>query len=133
MSRPPLRDGLAEPEVTPAQAALRILDTELDGLAEPEVTPAQAGPDHPNTAIGLDNLAVTYRELGQAGDALPLQQRALQITETTLGPSHPDTAIQLDNLAGTYRALGQPDEAVPLEERARQIREERSAQTGGPE
>ena len=38
--------------------------------------------------------------------ALPLQQRALQITEAALGPDHPSTAIGLGNLALTYRDLG---------------------------
>jgi tetratricopeptide (TPR) repeat protein len=39
------------------------------------------GPDHPSTALRLNNLAATYRALGQADKALPLEQRALQITE----------------------------------------------------
>ena len=50
--------------------------------------------------------AVTYRDLGRLDEALPLLQRALQITETALGPNHPTTAILLNNLAVTYRALG---------------------------
>jgi hypothetical protein len=33
--------------------------------------------------------------LGRLGDALPLQERALAITEAALGPDHPDTAIRL--------------------------------------
>jgi hypothetical protein len=33
------------------------------------------GPDHPDIALKLDNLAVTYLSLGQADKALPLQQR----------------------------------------------------------
>ena len=40
------------------------------------------------------------------GDALPLQERALAITETALGPDHPTTARRLDNLAVTHRDLG---------------------------
>ncbi|MGA9833760.1 MAG: tetratricopeptide repeat protein, partial [Trebonia sp.] len=83
------------------------------------------GPDHPDTAIRLDNLAVTYRDLGRTADALPLQQRALAITETALGPDHPDTAIRLDNLAVTYSDLGRTADALPLEERAGQIRQRR--------
>jgi Tetratricopeptide repeat len=44
------------------------------------ITEAAQGPDHPNAAIRLANLATTYRDLGQADPALPLQQRAEQIT-----------------------------------------------------
>ena len=60
----------------------------------------------------LNNLAVTYRDLGQADKALPLQQRALRITEAVLGPDHPDTAIWLKNLAVTYSDLGEADKAA---------------------
>ena len=51
---------------------------------------ASLGPDHPSTAISLDNLAGTYSDLGQADKALPLQQRALKIIEDALGPDHPE-------------------------------------------
>ncbi len=87
------------------------------------VTEAALGPDHPDTATALDNLAVTYRALGRSAEALPLRERALAVTEAALGPGHPSTAIRLDNLAVTYRALGRPADALPLEERAGQIRE----------
>jgi tetratricopeptide (TPR) repeat protein len=71
----------------------------------------------------LGNLASTYRELGQPDEALPLQQRAVEITEAALGSDHPDTAIRLNNLASTYRELGQPDEALPLQQRVAEITE----------
>ena len=87
------------------------------------ITETALGPDHPDTAIRLGNLAVTYRDLGRPADALPLQERALTITETALGPDHPDTAIRLGNLAATYRDLGRPADALPLQERALAITE----------
>ena len=71
--------------------------------------------------IALKNLASTYSALGRPADALPLDQRALQITEAVAGPHHPDIATALANLAITYRALGQPENAAPLEQRAEQI------------
>ena len=37
------------------------------------------GSGHPHVAIALGNLAYTYSALGRAADALPLEQRALQI------------------------------------------------------
>ncbi|HXW46815.1 MAG TPA: tetratricopeptide repeat protein, partial [Streptosporangiaceae bacterium] len=92
------------------QSALRIIETAL-------------GPDHPDTAICLGNLARTYCELGRPADALPLEQRALAITEAFLGPDHPETAIRLNNLAATHTALGRPADALPLFERALHITE----------
>jgi tetratricopeptide (TPR) repeat protein len=80
-------------------------------------------------AIALGNLAVTYSNLGRAADALPLFERALQITETALGPDHPRVAIALGNLASTYSNLGRAADALPLFERAQRI--ERGGHGGG--
>ena len=88
-----------------------------------EIGQTVLGPDHPDTAVGLGNLAATHRDLGRAADALPLAQQALEITEAALGPDHPRMAIELGNLAATYRALGQPADALPLERQALEITE----------
>ncbi|MFD0579972.1 tetratricopeptide repeat protein [Dactylosporangium darangshiense] len=87
------------------------------------ITETALGPDHPDTALRLDNLAVSLRALGRADEAEALRRRALAITETTLGPDHPDTALRLDNLAVTLRALGRAYEAEPLQRRALAITE----------
>ncbi|MBO2466249.1 tetratricopeptide repeat protein, partial [Actinomadura violacea] len=87
------------------------------------ISEAALGPDHPDVAISLGNLAATHRDLGRAAEALPLEERALAITETALGPDHPDVAIRLGNLAATYADLGRPGETLPLEERALAITE----------
>ncbi|MFB6934468.1 FxSxx-COOH system tetratricopeptide repeat protein, partial [Streptomyces chartreusis] len=60
---------------------------------------------------------------GQADQALPLDKRALEITEAALGSDHPDTALRLSNLGRTLSDLGRYAEALPLEERALQIAE----------
>ncbi|MCX4667986.1 FxSxx-COOH system tetratricopeptide repeat protein [Streptomyces sp. NBC_01381] len=60
---------------------------------------------------------------GQAAQALPLEERALQLTETALGPNHPDTVTCLGNLAETLSALGRHTDALPLKERALQVAE----------
>jgi Domain of unknown function (DUF4062)/Tetratricopeptide repeat len=46
-----------------------------------QITETTLGPDHPSTAIWLDNLADTYRALGQADEAVLLAERARQIGE----------------------------------------------------
>jgi tetratricopeptide (TPR) repeat protein len=82
------------------------------------------GPDHPDTATSLDNLAQLYRAQGKYEQALPLLQRALAIREQQLGPDHPDTATSLDNLAVLYRSQGDYEQAKLLFEHALAIREQ---------
>ena len=62
------------------------------------------GPDHPDVANSLNNLAVLYRDLGRYEAAEPLFKRALAIDEKALGPDHPDVAVSLNHLAGLYHA-----------------------------
>ena len=77
------------------------------------------GPEHPNTAQSLNNLAALYDRQGRYEEAEPLYQRALAIREKALGPEHPNTATSLNNLVAFYRSLGRGDEAARLEARAK--------------
>ena len=61
------------------------------------------GPDHPDVAQALNNLAVLYYKQGRYAEAEPLYKRALAIGEKALGPDHPDVATALNNLAELYR------------------------------
>ncbi|MFE7058509.1 tetratricopeptide repeat protein, partial [Streptomyces californicus] len=63
------------------------------------------------------------RSRGQARHALPLEERALAVTEAALGSDHPTTAIRVGNLARTLGELGRHVEALPLEERALAVTE----------
>ncbi len=78
----------------------------------------QLGPDHPDTATSLNNLAELYKSQGKYIEAEPLYQRAIAIDEKALGPEHPGLATDLNNLAGLYWAQGKYAEAVPLYQRA---------------
>ena len=71
-----------------------------------ELAEKQFGPEHPNVARSLNNLAVLYNAQGLYGEAEPLHKRALAIVEKTLGPEHPYVATSLNSLAGTYQAQG---------------------------
>jgi tetratricopeptide (TPR) repeat protein len=82
------------------------------------------GPEHPDLAASLNNLAGIYQAMGANSQALPLYQRALKIREKALGPEHPDTAASLNNLAALYWAMAAYDQALPLYQRALKIREE---------
>ena len=74
-------------------------------------------------ASRLNQQAVELYQAGRYQEALPLQQRSLEIYEQALGPEHPDTCTSLNNLAGLYQAMGAFDKALPLYQRTLKIRE----------
>jgi len=73
-----------------------------------------SGPEHPDTAAILNNLASHYQDMGEYGKAEPLLQRALAICGKTLGPEHPDYATSLNNLALLYHSMGDHTQAKAL-------------------
>ena len=81
------------------------------------------GPEHPDTANSLNNLAGLNYSQGLYAKAEPLYQRALSIREKALGPEHPDTANSLNNLAELHNVQGLYAKAEPLLQRALAIRE----------
>jgi tetratricopeptide (TPR) repeat protein len=87
------------------------------------------GPEHPDLAVWLNNLASLYKNQSKYEEAEPLFKRAIAIGEKTLGPEHPDLATWLNNLATLYDDQGKYEEAEPLYQRAIVIGEK----TLGPE
>ncbi|HZD69014.1 MAG TPA: FxSxx-COOH system tetratricopeptide repeat protein [Actinomycetes bacterium] len=81
------------------------------------------GPDHPEVAASLHNLANVLRAQGDLQGARTLQERALSICEASLGADHPHTANSLSSLANVLRAQGDLQGARTLHERALSIRE----------
>ena len=57
------------------------------------------GPDHPDTAMSLNNLALLYATQAKYDLAEPLYKRALAINEKVLGPDHPNTIQFRENIA----------------------------------
>src|SRR5438552_1668836 len=57
------------------------------------------GPNHPDTAQSLNNLAAFYKSQGDYEQAKPLYEHALAIIEKTFGSNHPNTKIVRENLA----------------------------------
>jgi tetratricopeptide (TPR) repeat protein/class 3 adenylate cyclase len=86
---------------------------------------ARLGPDHPDTARCLRNLAIALFNHGELTTARGLFERALTIVEAHLGPDHPDTALGLSNLAVLLGEQGDLATARSLFERALTIRETR--------
>ncbi len=81
------------------------------------------GPDHPDVAWCLNNLAMTHSSMSNHENALPLKIRALEIYEKILGKEHPYTSIASNNLAVTYFNLAQFDKALIFQLRALAIDE----------
>jgi tetratricopeptide (TPR) repeat protein len=64
------------------------------------------GPDHPDVAASLNNLATLLDKQGKYDEAEPLYRRALAIRKKVLGPDHPDVAASLNNLAALLHKSG---------------------------
>jgi tetratricopeptide (TPR) repeat protein len=96
------QDWLAEPLY---EQALKICEKEL-------------GPEDPETATILDNLANVYCMQGRFKKAEPLCKRALAIREKAFGPENPSTAVSLHNLADLHRHQRQFKKAKLLYQRA---------------
>ncbi|MGB6013701.1 MAG: tetratricopeptide repeat protein, partial [Nodosilinea sp.] len=83
------------------------------------------GPDHPDVATSLNNLAELYRLQGRYGESEPLHQEALSIRRQQLGDRHPAVATSLSNLALLHLDQGRYEEAEPLHQESLAIRRER--------
>jgi Tfp pilus assembly protein PilF len=76
------------------------------------------GPDHPQVASPLNNLAILYYQQGKFQEAEPLYQRALHIRKQSLGPDHPLTRQVRDNYTLLLQAANRQEAAKKLEENA---------------
>ena len=81
------------------------------------------GPNHPDVANSLNDLALLLKNQGQYAAAEPLYRRSLAIVKKALGPDHHNVATSLNNLAGLLSAQGQYAAAEPLYRRSLAIRE----------
>jgi CHAT domain-containing protein/tetratricopeptide (TPR) repeat protein len=81
------------------------------------------GPDHPDVAQSLNELARLYRIQGRFAEAEPLFKRSITIYEKALGPDHPRVGTALSNLAVLYHAQARYTEAELLYRRSLALRE----------
>ena len=81
------------------------------------------GPEHPDVAAALSNLAGGLEDMNRLTEAEPLMRRALAIVEKNLGSEHPNVASALNGLAGLLQATNRLAEAEPLFRRALAIDE----------
>ena len=81
------------------------------------------GPDHPDVAINLNNLAGCCQATNRMAEAEPLFRRALAIDERSYGPDHPDIATTSTTWRSLLQATNRLAEAEPLSRRALAIDE----------
>jgi tetratricopeptide (TPR) repeat protein len=105
-------DGLGRSDE--AEAAIRDLLPDLE---------AALGPDHPEVAVALNNLAAIVQRRGSLDEAEAIYRRVIAIKEARLGADSPALAGALNNLGTVLRAAGRPGEAAPLFERALRLLE----------
>ena len=87
-----------------------------------ERSEVRRGPNHPDTATNLNNLAALLQATNRPAEAEALYRRALAIDEASYGQDHPKVAIRLNNLAGLLQATNRLAEAEPLISRAIQAK-----------
>jgi len=88
-----------------------------------EIQEKALGPEHPEVAYSLNDLAELYRNKGDYAKAEMLHLRALAIREKALGPEHLLVATTLNNLAIPYHEKGDYTKAEQFYQRALAIRE----------
>jgi hypothetical protein len=66
---------------------------------------ASFGPEHPNVATDLNNLAQLLQATNRLGEAEPLMRRSVDIKMRSLGPDHPSTKLGVNNLAALEAGL----------------------------
>ncbi|MBI4718225.1 MAG: serine/threonine protein kinase [Planctomycetes bacterium] len=86
---------------------------------------AALGPEHPDVARALNDLALVVMARGAYADAEATYRRALDLQRAALGEDHVDVAQGMQDLAAALRAQGKLDQAEPLYRAALAIREKR--------
>ncbi|HEX3875906.1 MAG TPA: FxSxx-COOH system tetratricopeptide repeat protein [Bryobacteraceae bacterium] len=111
------------------QTAVYLAERALYAQAEPlhqlsiAILERTVGPEHPDFAISLNNLARLYNNQGKYPEAEALHKRSLAILERTVGPEHPYLATSLNNLASLYDNQGKYAEAELLHRRSLAFKE----------
>ncbi len=86
-----------------------------------QVAQQNDGPDHPNVALSLSNLAELYEAKSEYDKAESLYKRSLEILEKAFGPDNPFLVPTLLNMASLYTNIDREDDAQRMMERANKI------------
>jgi len=80
------------------------------------------GPDHPETLLTMNNLALAYYSAGRLQDAIALGEEALPLFRAKFGPDDLKTLTIMNNLALAYQDTRRLSEAVSLLEQTLELR-----------
>jgi tetratricopeptide (TPR) repeat protein len=83
---------------------------------------SRLGPDHPDTLLAMDNLAVAYEGAARLKNATSLFEVMFALRKTKFGLNYPDTLASINYLGVVYQKAGRLREALPLLERAFELR-----------
>ena len=86
-----------------------------------QVAQQNDGPDHPNVALSLGNLAELYEAQKEYAKAEQLYKQSLEILEKAFGQDDPYLVPTLLNMASLYNNIGRENEAQRMMERANSI------------
>jgi CHAT domain-containing protein/tetratricopeptide (TPR) repeat protein len=76
---------------------------------------------HSDLALTLNNLAMVYKDAGQADRALPMLREVLALRRKLDGEAHAETALAMNNLANLLARKDQADEALRLQRKAAEV------------
>jgi len=102
------------------------MKTCMELAMEPALLAETLGPDHPDVASSLHQVADRHAAKERYAQAQPLYQLALAIREQALGPEHRDVGESAERLAALLLAQGKHAEADLLYRRVLAIREKTS-------
>ncbi|CUS13685.1 unnamed protein product, partial [Tuber aestivum] len=72
------------------------------------------GPDHPDTLMSANSLAVVLRNRGKHDESEAMHRHTMERRKKILGPDHPDTLMSANNLAIVLQDQGKHDEAEAM-------------------
>jgi eukaryotic-like serine/threonine-protein kinase len=76
------------------------------------------GPDHPEVAGTLNNVAIVLQDAGRLPESIRTFERAVALNEKILGPDNPKVALVVANEGDVLNDLHRYEEALPLNQRA---------------
>ena len=77
--------------------------------------------DQAQLALAINNVGVTYGDLGDHNKALEYLKKALEIRKKVLPADHPDIAASYNNVGSTYGDLGDHRQALEYKKKALEI------------
>ena len=81
-----------------------------------EIRERALGPEHPQVATTLHNLAFLYSTEGQFEKAEPAYRRSIATLENVFGKDHENARVARENLASLLSKTGRVKEALDAEE-----------------